>query len=131
MGLEQFFMNMCKTVLILCSMDRYVGIGEAAQFLGVSISTLRRWCASGRLSADYTVGGHRRYDLAKLRSEKNFFSGRARYPQYRKKGVHDSFILTNDQFTIEGICGDDVFGYGVLWFYRVPCYLCLIREIVS
>ena len=50
-------------------MDRYVGIGEAAQFLGVSISTLRRWCASGRLSADYTVGGHRRYDLAKLRPD--------------------------------------------------------------
>ena len=34
---------------------------------------------------------------------KNFFSGRARYPQYRKKGVHDSFTLTNDQFTIDGL----------------------------
>jgi len=33
---------------------------------------------------------------------KNFFAGRARYPQFRKKGVHDRFSLTNDQFSIEG-----------------------------
>jgi len=32
---------------------------------------------------------------------RNFFSGRARYPQFRKKGVHDRFTLTNDQFDID------------------------------
>ena len=32
----------------------------------------------------------------------NFFAGRARYPQFRKKGVHDRFTLTNDQFDIAG-----------------------------
>lgn len=32
---------------------------------------------------------------------KNFFSGRAKYPTFRKKGVHDRFTLTNDQFDIE------------------------------
>ncbi len=48
-------------------MDRLVGIGEAAKALGVSISTLRRWEASGKLVAEHTAGGHRRYDLAKLR----------------------------------------------------------------
>lgn len=32
---------------------------------------------------------------------KNFFAGRARYPQCRKKGVHDRFTLTNDQFDID------------------------------
>ncbi|KAJ4852193.1 IS607 family transposase [Xylella fastidiosa] len=50
-------------------MERLVGIGEAAQALGVSITTLRRWEASGRLIAEHTVGGHRRYDMAKLRPE--------------------------------------------------------------
>lgn len=50
-------------------MERYVGIGEAAAALGVSISTLRRWEAEGRLVAEHTPGGHRRYDLAKLRPE--------------------------------------------------------------
>jgi len=32
----------------------------------------------------------------------NFFAGRAGYPQFRKKGVHDRFTLTNDQFDIDG-----------------------------
>lgn len=32
----------------------------------------------------------------------NFFSGRAKYPQFRKKGVHDRFTLTNDQFSLDG-----------------------------
>ncbi|SEQ11228.1 putative transposase [Ectothiorhodospira magna] len=33
---------------------------------------------------------------------KNFFAGRAKYPKFRKKGVHDRFTLTNDQFSIDG-----------------------------
>ncbi len=50
-------------------MDRFVGVGEAARALGVSVTTLRRWEASGRLTAEHTAGGHRRYDLAKIRPE--------------------------------------------------------------
>lgn len=29
---------------------------------------------------------------------RNFFAGRAHYPTFRKKGIHDRFTLTNDQF---------------------------------
>ena len=50
-------------------MERLVSIGEASKALGVSITTLRRWEAEGRLVAEHTAGGHRRYDLAKLRPE--------------------------------------------------------------
>lgn len=50
-------------------MERLVSISEAAKALGVSITTLRRWEAEGRLIAEHTPGGHRRYDLAKLRPE--------------------------------------------------------------
>ncbi|WP_430626171.1 IS607 family transposase [Sulfobacillus thermotolerans] len=50
-------------------MERLVSIREAAKALGVSITTLRRWEAEGRLMAEHTPGGHRRYDLAKLRPE--------------------------------------------------------------
>ncbi|MDX9701403.1 MAG: RNA-guided endonuclease TnpB family protein [Rhodocyclaceae bacterium] len=32
----------------------------------------------------------------------NFFAGRAKYPQFRKKGVHDRFTLSNDQFAVDG-----------------------------
>ena len=50
-------------------MERLVSIGEAASALGVSITTLRRWEASGKLAAEHTAGGHRRYDLAKIKPE--------------------------------------------------------------
>lgn len=33
---------------------------------------------------------------------KNFFAGRAKYPRFRKKGLHDRFSLSNDQFSVDG-----------------------------
>jgi putative transposase len=36
------------------------------------------------------------------RAFKNFFAGRAEYPTFKKKGQHDSFTLTNDQFALKG-----------------------------
>lgn len=50
-------------------MNRLVAIGEAAKALGVSITTLRRWEATGKLIPERTTAGHRRYDLAKLKPE--------------------------------------------------------------
>lgn len=44
-----------------------VSSGEAAKELGVSMRTLYRWEAEGKIVAERTPGGHRRYDLAKLR----------------------------------------------------------------
>ena len=45
----------------------YLSIGEAALFLGVSISTLRRWDNQGLfLPCIKTCGGHRRYGMSKL-----------------------------------------------------------------
>ena len=32
---------------------------------------------------------------------RNFFASRARYPRFRKKGIHDRFSISNDQFQIE------------------------------
>jgi len=33
---------------------------------------------------------------------KNFFEKRAGFPKYRKKGIHDSFSLSNDHFELDG-----------------------------
>ena len=50
--------------------SKLVGIREAAEFLGVTPSTLRRWEREGKLLTDErTIGGYRRYDLARLRPE--------------------------------------------------------------
>lgn len=40
---------------------KYVPIGKAAEMLGVSASTLRRWDAEGKLVPERTPGGRRRY----------------------------------------------------------------------
>jgi len=50
-------------------MNNLVSISKAAKILGVSEITLRRWDEEGRLVAIKTEGGHRRYDLAKIRPE--------------------------------------------------------------
>jgi putative resolvase len=50
-------------------MNRLYSIGEASKALGVSMTTLRRWEVEGRLIPEHTAGGHRRYDLAKLKPE--------------------------------------------------------------
>lgn len=43
-------------------MKEYLSIGEAANLLGVSVCTLRRWDKSGKLISTYrTFGNHRRY----------------------------------------------------------------------
>jgi len=50
-------------------MDRLVTIGQAAKILGVSEMTLRRWDEDGKLVSTRTEGGHRRYDISKIRPE--------------------------------------------------------------
>ena len=47
-------------------------MGEAAQLLGVSSDTIRRWADAGRLTTDRTAGGHRTVagpELARLAQE--------------------------------------------------------------
>ena len=50
-------------------MGKMITISEAAKELGVSVSTLRRWDKSGKLSPEKTASGHRRYDMAVLKPE--------------------------------------------------------------
>jgi excisionase family DNA binding protein len=44
----------------------WLTLGQAATYLGVAQSTVRKWSDSGRLSAFYTPGGHRRFRRADL-----------------------------------------------------------------
>lgn len=71
-------------------MKRLVAIGEASEALGVSITTLRRWEAAGKLIPERTIAGHRRYDLAKLKPE-TFHAGKdeRRTIAYARVSSHD------------------------------------------
>jgi len=41
--------------------SEWLTLGQAASYLGVAQSTVRKWSDGGRLSAFYTPGGHRRF----------------------------------------------------------------------
>jgi excisionase family DNA binding protein len=51
----------------------WLTLGQAAKYLGVAQSTIRKWSDLGRLPAFYTPGGHRRY----RRSDLNAFIERS------------------------------------------------------
>jgi excisionase family DNA binding protein len=72
-------------------MDRLVGIREAADALGVSITTLRRWEDIGRIVATRTDGGHRRYDLTLLRPDlcRKKFADSRKTIAYARVSSHD------------------------------------------
>src|SRR5919109_5443860 len=44
----------------------WLTLGQAATYLGVAQSTVRKWSDGGRLPAFYTPGGHRRFRRADL-----------------------------------------------------------------
>jgi excisionase family DNA binding protein len=46
----------------------WLTLGQAARYLGVAQSTIRKWSDDGRVRAFYTPGGHRRYRRADLES---------------------------------------------------------------
>ena len=48
------------------SPPEWLTLGQAAKYLGVAQSTMRKWSDVGRVSAFYTPGGHRRYRRADL-----------------------------------------------------------------
>lgn len=82
-----------------------ISISEAAKLKGVSVSTLRRWEAEGKLVPERTASGHRRYDIAKLigiKAELSYTIGYARVSSHdqkedliRQKQVIELFCATN------------------------------------
>src|SRR5437868_889695 len=46
--------------------SEWLTLGQAARFLGVAQSTIRKWSDAKRIPAFYTPGGHRRYRRADL-----------------------------------------------------------------
>ena len=48
-------------------MDILYSISAAAMFLGVCVTTIRRWERAGNIKCFRTVGGHRRFSLSEIR----------------------------------------------------------------
>jgi excisionase family DNA binding protein len=61
----------------------WLTLGQAARYLGVAQSTIRKWSDQGRLTAFYTPGGHRRYRQRDLDAFVAGSSGAAGPPRSR------------------------------------------------
>lgn len=99
-------------------MNRYVTIGEASKVLGVSITTLRRWEREGRLQPDeITPGGHRRYDLVKLRPELfRLQRGDRRTVAYARVSSHDQKAdLERQKQVLELYCASQGWTFEVVY----------------
>jgi excisionase family DNA binding protein len=46
--------------------NRFLNVGQAASYLGVSPASLRKWSDDGRVPVYRTPGGQRRYSIADL-----------------------------------------------------------------
>ncbi len=47
-------------------MNKLLSIRQAAELLGVSTKTIRRWEQEGKIKATRTIGGHRRFNISEL-----------------------------------------------------------------
>lgn len=84
-----------------------VSIREAADLLGMSQETLRRWEAAGKINADRTSGGHRRYDMGELRhvlSQLSQPTHRVTLAYIRVARVDDQPLLAQQRHMLDGFC---------------------------
>jgi len=72
----------------------WLTLGQAAKFLGVAQSTIRKWSDQGRVPAFYTPGGHRRYRRGDLET----FLERSG-PGTREQGGPTVLIVDDDEGT--------------------------------
>lgn len=66
------------------SIKQFLSIGEAAEYLGVSIDTLRRWAKAGKISDTRSPGGHRYFRKTDLDNLFNTKYERYNEPKFRK-----------------------------------------------
>ena len=72
--------------------SEWLTLGQAARFLGVAQSTIRKWSDNGQVPTFYTPGGHRRY----RRTDLNAFLDRSG-PGARAKEGPTVLLIDDDQ----------------------------------
>ena len=89
-------------------MNKFLTISEAAEWLGVTPQTLRRWEAAGRLKPELrTQGGQRRYsvgNLQKLKSGSEAPVERKTIAYARVSSADQKQDLIRQQALLEGFC---------------------------
>jgi len=93
-------------------MSNLLSIQEAANLLGVSSNTLRRWEAEGKITSERTVGGHRRYQVSDLLNQKSDASITI---AYARVSSHDQKInLERQIMMLEVYCTNHGWSYEII-----------------
>ncbi len=89
-GLETERFEFIQSYSYIVKMNKMLTIEEAAERLGVSTITLRRWEKAGKITAQRTQGGHRRYSLADIEPHAVHLAGQSRSTiAYARVSSHD------------------------------------------
>lgn len=93
-----------------------IGIGKAAEELGCTKETLRRWERAGKIVAERTPNGHRRYDLASLRINIPYKKlSIQRTIAYARVSSHDQKTDLNRQVAVlESFCAKNGWTFEIL-----------------
>lgn len=88
--------------------NRFISIGGAAKLLGVSVETLRRWEAIGKLVPSRTLAGHRRYDTRLLGTtlQGKETDARLTLAYARVSTFHQGAELERQKSVLENFCSE-------------------------
>jgi putative resolvase len=85
---------------------------EAGTLLGVTVRTLHRWELDGKIKSTRTVGGHRRYDIADLISNKSDTQLTVGYARVSSHDQKDD--LTRQVIVLESYCAKHGWGFEII-----------------
>ena len=94
------------------SMSNLLGVSEAAKLLGVSTKTIRRWESDGKIKAVRTEGGHRRFDVSDLISNKQDTSLTIAYARVSSREQKDD--LERQKIVLESYCAKQGWSFEVI-----------------
>jgi molybdopterin-binding protein len=86
----------------ICAVSTY-RMGEAADLLGVSSDTLRRWADAGRIGATRTGGGHRLIDGAALAELAVELASDQKAPRIARESVRNHFLGLVTEVAKDGV----------------------------
>jgi molybdopterin-binding protein len=86
----------------ICAMSTF-RMGEAADLLGVSSDTLRRWADAGRIGATRTSGGHRLIDGAALAELAVELARDQKAPRIARESVRNHFLGLVTEVAKDGV----------------------------
>lgn len=93
-------------------MSNLVTVSEAAELLGVSTRTIRRWESEGRIKAVRTEGNHRRFEVSELLGKNKDASLTVAYARVSSNDQKED--LKKQEIVLESFCSKNGWSYELI-----------------